>query len=293
MPPHIWPSPPDFSAGPWAAWGFFFFAGAAAVLIALPWAIYAGARKHNWIPLLVIGSGLLCSLVEPMLDVLGHLRWANDLPVAFSNFGIDIPWLIPPCYAAFLGLESYFVYYLLKKGITVKQCFLAWGVGGLTDAIMETVGLNLNVYEYYGVQPYTLLKFPYWWGFINGASFFTVGFLLWYLIPRLQGARKLWLLLVSPSGMMLAYFVAGWPHILAINSNLPIWAKWVATTIMMGMCLLLVRVLASFAAIPEPTHNWTFARMFYYRVLIPGARDRLDAKMAVRPSSELAPAPTG
>ena len=64
--------------------------------------------------------------------------------IAFTNFGIDVPWLIPPCYAAFLGLESYFVYYMLRKGITVNQCVMVWAVGGLTDAIMETVGLNLR-----------------------------------------------------------------------------------------------------------------------------------------------------
>lgn len=282
MPPNVLPSPPDFAAGSWAAWGFFFVAGAAAVLLALPWALYGGIRKGNWIPLLAMGSGLLCSLVEPMLDFLGHLRWANDLPgPAFVNFGIDIPYLIPPCYMAFLGLESYFSYFMLKKGITVRQCFVVFAVGGLTDAIMETIGLNLHVYEYYGVQPYSLFKFPYWWGFINGASFFTCGFLLWYLVPRLQGLRKLWLLLVSPTGMMTTYFACGWPHILALNAAIPTWTKWVVTTIMMGLCLVLIRGIAHFAAIPEPTHRWTFLRVFFYRVMTNGARARLEERIAV------------
>jgi len=282
VPPNILPSPSDLVAGPWAAWGFFFVAGAAAVLVALPWAIYAGARKGNWIPLLVIGSGFLCSLVEPMLDFLGHLRWARDLPgPAFVNFGIEIPYLIPPCYAAFLGLEAYFCYFMLRKGITVKQCFLVFAVGGLTDAIMETIGLNLNTYEYYGVQPYRFLEFPYWWGFINGASFFTGGFLLWFLVPRLHGIRRAWLLLVSPSAMMATYFVCGWPYILATNAAVPAWVKWVAATVMMAFCLVAVRGMAYFAAIPEPNLNWTFARIFFYRVMTPGARQRLEAKMAI------------
>ncbi len=286
MPPHILPSPPPFGAEPWAIHFFFFFAGAAAVLVALPWAIYAGTRKQNWIPLLVIISGFLTSLSEPMLDMLGHLRWANNLPVAFTNFGIDVPWLIPPCYAAFLGLESYFVYYMLKKGITRKQCLMVWAVGGLTDAIMETVGLNLNIYEYYGLQPYTLLKFPYWWGFINGASFFTIGFMLWFLVPRLKGVQRLWLLGISPMGMMMAYFTTGWVHILAQNAEIPVWSRWVATTITMAMCVGLVWYLSSFAAIKEPTHRWNFWHLFVYRVLTPGARERLDAKTAIRPKSE-------
>lgn len=55
-----------------------------------------------------------------------------------------------------------------------------FAVGGISDAIMETPGLNLNVYEYYGVQRCTLFKLPYWFAFINGASFFVVGWLLWF-----------------------------------------------------------------------------------------------------------------
>jgi hypothetical protein len=288
MPPHILPSPPPFGAPAYAIWIFFFVAGAAAVLAALPWSLYAGLRKRNWLPLLIIGSGFVCSLSEPMLDLLGHLRWANNLPTAFTNFGIDVPWLIPPCYAAFYGLEAYFVFYLLRKGITVNQCLMAFAVGGVTDAIMESVGLNLHIYEYYGLQPYTLFKFPYWWGFINGAAIFTVGFMIWFLVPRLQGLKRLWLIGVAPMGMMAAYFTVGWVHILASNSTLPVWTRWVATTVTMALCIGLVRFLGSFAAVPEATHNWNFGCMFIYRVLTPGARQRMDAKMAVRPRSDLA-----
>ncbi|NKQ54182.1 hypothetical protein HFP15_14940 [Amycolatopsis sp. K13G38] len=289
MPPFILPSPPDFAAGPVATWVFFFVAGAAVVLIALPWAIRAAAKDRNFIPILAIGGGFLCSLLEPMLDLLGHLRWANDQPTAFTNFGIDVPWLIPPCYAAFLGLESYFCYYMLKKGITVKQCFMVFSVGIFTDAIMETVGLNLHIYEYYGIQPYTLFKFPYWWGFINGVSFWTVGAIMWFLVPRLKGAQRLWLLLAPPTGMMAAYFTVGWPHFLALNSTLPTWAKWVATTIMMAMCLGLVRIVAYFAAVPEPKMHWTLPKIFAFRFMLPGARQRMLDQMAAEGEPQAAP----
>lgn len=78
--------------------------------------------------------------------------------------------------------------------------------------------------------------------------------------------------------MMAAYFVCGWPHILALNATIPTWTKWVATTIMMGLCLMLVRGLAYFAAIPEPTHNWTFLRVFFYRVMTNRARARVSKR---------------
>jgi hypothetical protein len=73
MPP-VLPSPSHFAAPSWAAWGFLFYAGALAVLLALPWALSSGFRKRNWLPLIMLGSGFLCSLLEPMLDFLGNLH---------------------------------------------------------------------------------------------------------------------------------------------------------------------------------------------------------------------------
>ena len=177
-PPNIKPSPGDFVASAPAQLTFFFIAGAAVVIFALPWAIRAAVRSKNYTPLLVIGSGLLCSQLEPMLDTLGHLHWAKNLVPAFTNFGVTVPALIPLCYVAFLGLEAYFCYFVIRNGAHVQHFIMMLGLGIVTDALMETIGINLRVYEYYGVQPYKFLGFPYWWGFINGASFVTVGAIL-------------------------------------------------------------------------------------------------------------------
>lgn len=155
-----------------------------------------------------------------------------------------------------------FVYVFFEAGVTVKQImFMMLPICIMTDAVMETVGLNLGVYEYYGYQPYTLFLFPYWWGFINAASFITVGYLIWVLEPRLKGAQRLALLFVAPTGMMIAYFSTGWPHLLAHNSTMPEWGRFIFATITMAACAGLVRIIAVAVAVPEPTMNWTFGRM--------------------------------
>jgi hypothetical protein len=291
MPP-VLPSPSDFSAPAWAAWGFLFYAGALVVLLALPWALRSGLRKGNWLPLTMLGSGFLCSLLEPMLDFLGHLRWADNLLMThYQTFGIEIPLLIPPCYAAFLGLEGYWVYTMLNRGITTRQALTLFAACSFSDAVMETPGLAFHVYEYYGVQPFRFFHFPYWWGFINGASIFTVGFLLWLLVPRLKGAQKAALVIASPTGMMIAYFTAGWPHLLTLNSTAPTWCKWLACAVTMAACVGLVRFLAGFAAVEEPTVNWTFARFFLYRFAFPATRERLLATAGAQPSDARAVAP--
>lgn len=282
MPPFILPSPPPFGAGQVNAWIFFFVAGAGVVFGLVPWLLNAAIRHRNPLPLVLVIAGFMCSLVEPMLDLLGHLRWANDIfGPAFVNFGIDVPYLIPPCYAAFFGLEVYFTYFMLKKGLTVKQFFLIVAVSGLTDAIMETVGLNLNNYEYYGVQPFTLFKFPYWWGVINGTAIFFGGFLLWFLIPRAKGWYRGLIMLAPVTGMMGAYFMCGWPWFLAVNANIPVWTKWVACCIMIALCAGLVRGCAYFAAVPEPVYRWNFLHLFVYRMMGPKSRAKLEQKLKV------------
>ena len=286
MPPNILPSPSDFSAGSFAGWFFTLYAGLLIVSIALIWALYTGFKKRNWLPLLLICGGFVCSLLEPMLDMLGHLRWANDLPVyVFTNFGISIPLLIPFCYAAFLGLEPYFIYLLFKRGVTVKQVMYIYLIAAMTDAVMETPGLLMHVYQYYGVQPFTFLAFPYWYASINGASFMTIALFIWFLEPRLKGWHRALFLVVPPIGMGTAWFGIGWIHLLPLNSTLPEWMKWVATTIMIFAYIGLIRGIAYFVAVPEnQAVQWHFGQLMAYRFLsfLPAVRQRMLNREAQR-----------
>lgn len=281
LPPNVVPLPAGFEAGLNNEIAFFFIAGAAVVILALPWALRA-AMNRQYVPILVLLSGLICSLEEAMLDMLGHLHWADDLTPVYTNFGITVPLLIPLCYVAFLGLQSYFGYFVIRNGAKLKHFMMLLAMGCILDAVMETIGLNLNVYTYYGYQPYTLLKFPYWWGFINSASFVTVGAILAYGVPRLKGWKQLLLLLSAPYGMAATYFTVGWIHLLAHNSGLPEWARLIAATIMMiecvGYMVLLHHLLGVKANAPAP--NWTLGRMFLFPMLLPKARAALWKKMA-------------
>ena len=281
LPPNVAPLPSGIEAGATNEILFFFIAGAAVVIFALPWALRA-ASKGNWIPLLVMGGGLICSLEEAMLDMLGHLHWADDLTVVYTNFGIKVPLLIPLCYVAFLGLQSYFCYFVIKNGAKLRHFFMLLAMGAILDAVMETIGINLNVYEYYGLQPFELFGFPYWWAFINSASFVTVGAMLAYAVPRLKGWKQLIELLIPAYGMAATYFTVGWIHILAHNSSLPDWMRWVAATIMMIEACFYMKLLHHLLGVKEdqPAAAWTLPRMFQYTMMPSKARDRLWARMA-------------
>ena len=276
-PPNILPAPGLFHASDTAQIIFFLVAGAAVVIFALPWAIRAAVRSRNYLPLIVMASGLLCSLLEPMLDLLGHLHWAGNLWPAFTNFGITVPALIPLCYVAFLGLEAYFCYFVIRNGAHARHFVMLLGMGIVTDALMETIGINLGTYLYYGVQPFTFLNFPYWWGFINGGSFVTIGAILAFAVPRLKGKQQLLLLLVAPFGMMVAYFGVGSVHILMHNSTAPTAVRWFATAVMMAMMVGWMFILAKLVGRPASSAapNWTFVRLFTYGRLTPSRAGRM------------------
>lgn len=281
-PPNVVPSnqPTLGDASGGAELAFFFIAGAAVVIFALPWAIRS-ARRGHWLPSIVIVGGLICSLEEAMLDMLGHLHWAPNLEKVYTNFGVSVPLLIPLCYVAFLGLMSYFCYFVISHGAKRKHFFMLFAMGGMLDAVMETIGINLGVYKYYGIQPFEFLNFPYWWAFINSASFVAVGSILAYGVPRLTGAKK-WLLVMAPSyGMAGTYFTVGWIHLLAHNSGLPEWARWIASALMMVEACGFIYLLHSLQGRKddEPALAWTLGRMFRY-VIVPGrSRDELWATM--------------
>jgi hypothetical protein len=111
------------------------------------------------------------------------------------------------------------------------------------------LGAPFGADHYYGVQPYRFLESPYWWACINGASFVTIGFFVWYLEPRLKGWGRALFLVLPPIGMMIAYFSIGWIHIMALNSTLPTAMKWTATTIMMAGHIPYIRGIAHFVAV--------------------------------------------
>lgn len=279
----ILPSPPPFEAGHAAGWFFTLYAGAAAVALTLPWAIIAFKKHRDSLPILMIIGGFLTSLGEPMLDFVGHLRWAGDLPgPAFSNFGIDIPILIPPCYAAFMGLEAYFVYAMIKRGITVRQFFMVFAVCGISDAIMEHPGLMLNVYEYYGHQPLKFYEFPFYWSFTNASAIATIGVMVWFLWPRLQpGWQRLAIIPLGLIGTTMGEFTTGFPVFLSINSGMPTWLQWViggGGTV--ALSLTYARILAELVCKKEKVADWSMGELFRARLMLPRKRERIIAERA-------------
>ncbi len=261
-------------------WFFTAYAGAMVVLLALPWALLQIRKHRDLLPLLALTSGAITSLGEPMLDHVGHLRWATSLPgPAFKNFGLAIPALIPPCYMLFMGLESYWIYTMIKRGINRKQfMFMAVAVG-LSDAIMEHPGLAMHTYQYYGNQPFKDGLFPWYWAFTNSVAICTIGVLIFYVWPMVKGKGYLQLAILPLGiiGTTMGEFGSGFPVFLAINANIATWLQWVIGSLTFVLAYVWIRVLAEFVG-RETDVDWTFWGMFGARFMLPHQRERYIAR---------------
>lgn len=247
------PVPDTYQSPEIAAVLFTIWAGGFGIAV-IPWAIHRWLKQRDAVPSLMIIGGLLCSLLEPMLDHLGHLWWPLNLPgPAFAGFDLNIPYLIPPCYVFFIAMTGYWAYLRMKDGLDVKGVFTIWLLIASTDIILEIPGTATGVYTYYGDASFKILGFPLAWGWLNGTSMLAVGFLLWLVEPHLKGWNRAWIALVPVVAMGAAYGMIAWPYFMSLNWDMP----WIATRLLalLSLCLSLVvvRFMAAVVAIKATT----------------------------------------
>lgn len=264
-------------------WFFTAYAGAIVVVLALPWALRALRKRRDALPLLMLAAGAITSLGEPQLDLISHLRWANNLPgPAFTMFGLHVPALIPPCYMLFMGLEAYWIVKVLQRGCTKAQfAWMAFFVG-LSDAIMENPGLLMHTYQYYGNQPFKFGDFPYYYAFTNSVAICTIAVLVYFAWPRVKdnGWTMLAILPLGIIGTTIGEFGTGFPVFLALNANIATWLQWVIGSLTLVLAVIWIRVLAELTA-TEAVATFSLRELFLERLHL--RREPADAQM-LRPA---------
>jgi hypothetical protein len=98
------------------------------------------------------------------------------------------------------------------------------------------------------------------WAWMNGTGFLAVGFLLYLVVPRLQGARKALLLLVTVSAFLGSYGITSWPAFLSLNWKMSSALQALVDLCSLGLCLLVVRGIAEVVAKRQPVGEAETAR---------------------------------
>jgi hypothetical protein len=207
----------------------FTIAQAPFVVGVLWWVIRQRRSNATWTPLLLVLGGTLMVFIEPIVDSLGHCwfyypgQWT-----LLSTLGVHLPIWILPAYFWFFGGQSALCFKALSSRPTPETIVKMYATVFLADVLLEHAGLYLDVFTYYGRQPFTFTRFPLWWACINAMTPLVAATLALYARPLLRGPRMLLLIIIGPAICAFTNAGAGWPTYLAINTNSSKPAVWLA-----------------------------------------------------------------
>jgi hypothetical protein len=183
------------------------------------WALSAERRRGPWLPLLLAG-GALSVVCEPLFDNLVLFWYPPHQPLpAFHAFGRSVPLCVIIGYAWFDGGLLYLAARLLERGGGARAMWRLAGIVFLIDFVAIGLTMWIHVAGFYGHQVITIGGYPLWWGAVDVSNVVFGGFVVFHLLGRLRGVRRLYLLLVPTwvTGAT-AVAVAG-PAALALNSG--------------------------------------------------------------------------
>lgn len=216
------------------------------IAVTIPWMvfIFIAVRRYFQVrdvaPALFLIGGLCCTIMEPIVDVMGMCFFPVDGQwVGFETFeGRPIPIWMFPIYSWFVGGQAYLLWRRMQKGTLTntglfKHWFIAWGV----NIILETPGLLVGVYTYYGPHAFNFWGLPLWWPSVNATMPVIAAFIIHKSWVHIQGWKLLTIIPILPIADGLVNGGVAWPTWSALHSGNGLAATYPAAvlTIALGM----------------------------------------------------------
>jgi hypothetical protein len=204
-------------------------------------AVATARRLHSPLPLVMLLAGACCTVLEPIVDVLGKCWYpAIGQNHLFTTFGRPMPLWVLFGYAWFMGGLT-LVTFLVIEARGVRALLRLYPVLILIEAPFELFAVHTHVYVYYGAQPLDLWAWPVWWGFVNTAIPILSAVLITSLRTELRGSRALLVLAIIP--MIDGGVNAGtaWPVWTVLHSSVPTWERQGAGLLTCALGFLAVR----------------------------------------------------
>ena len=237
--------------------GTIFLIGTSIIMVAILvwWAIGHQRQKHGWVlPLVFAGTALSAIMIEPIYDntLLYWYPVENSLAF-FHGYERTIPWYVPLGYAWFFGGSAYLVWRVIDAGASARRIWQLFFATAAVDWLAVSICEWLELSAFYGNQPYHIFGSPIWFSFCDATGGFVLGAALAKFVPYLDGARRLWLLILPsfPYASTLGSTTA--PVSLALNSAWSTPMTWAAGTATMAMCLIAIHVIAQMAELRQET----------------------------------------
>jgi hypothetical protein len=219
-----------------------------AVFVLVVVVLFAWFRTRSLIYPVVVISGAIAALNEPIADVLG-LVWHRGPGQwnVFTTFGRPIPLWAVFAYPLYFGGGTCLVLLVLRHGVTRRGLWTGFlGVCAI-DVLLEIPILHSNLYVYYGYQPFKVFGLPLIWLFIN-----AIGCLIAAVAIRLGenylrgGLRPLFILPLVPAAQIAA-LATGLLAFCTLNTDLTGFIPWLSTAVTLVFGSVVVDVVARFA----------------------------------------------
>lgn len=217
--PPMYPVPPVDISAP-HAWSVAFTAICVLFFLAAVSWVARLARRGEPLGILFLIGGLFMGLLEPYLDYLGLLWFADDnVAVVVNLFGRHVPLFVVLGYSFFFALQAFIVYRAIHLGMGTRFFLYAYVISWLFDGALQVTGAQFGLYRYYGQQPFMIFGAPAWWYTIDATLQLTAGLIFFLLRHRLVGWGRLLVIPMLPTLYAALNGALGWPVFTALNSN--------------------------------------------------------------------------
>lgn len=181
------------------------------------------ARAGDKIPLYMLcGGALLAPFIEPLLDHLGMVWYANDNLWIFSRL-LDrpMPVLVLFGWIAYWGGCALLVYNGVRSGRDRRWLWKTLWFCFAVDLFAETIAVTwLSIYAYYGPQPFDLWGVPLWYMWMNPGAAIVLALTLNHLRDRIKGPSGALLVILSVPASVVGFYAATcWPLYIALNTS--------------------------------------------------------------------------
>ncbi|WP_372788129.1 hypothetical protein [Paraconexibacter sp.] len=212
---------------------------------------HLAAGKRPILLMCLLGGGI-ASVWEPIVDTLGlcYIKGGAETST-FTLLDRTMPLFIPFVYVWYVGGMSYLSYRLIAAGITTKGLFTLYLAEVFVNIWLESPGVLLGAYEYYGSQPFNFWGLPLWWPMMNPVMPLLGGALIYKLEPHLKGWHIIGIIPIIPMVDGIANAAIAWPMWLTLNAgDISLWWTYAATLVTLALALYSVWMLSLLVSRP-------------------------------------------
>ncbi|WP_339861616.1 hypothetical protein [Thalassospira alkalitolerans] len=187
-------------------------------------AVFDSVRLKTMVPIGIVLGAAVCVFPESIDNYLAGCFWSvshDPDKLLYFLMGREYDYYVAVMWWTFGTILGYIFYIALQRNVTTGGLWIAFGLSGVADIIMEELLLRYGgIYTYFGHQPLVILGyFPWWWLFVNVSAIYLSIAITYRFREWLSGWRSVFILALMPLCYIGGFTFAGLPTIYVIQGD--------------------------------------------------------------------------